>query len=420
MATANPYALTDLEPFWADGYQQAQANPSALFGKPPEDLSPDSKDKWKEGWRAGKQDLRDGQSQPDASDSSEQDAAATDAPLASPAGPAGTGGGGREERLWVFTVDGTKYEGVTTEEAGKALDRVATALERRVSYYSGYQETFNQTATSSVVNAILETASGFHYQPSSAVWEELDKEIAAVRAALSAGRIDDAATEAATTSEAVSVAAKAWNDFLDHFYQGGDNTIEALGTVAKVSITAEAVMITVATDGAGNAAIGSAVGGGSSGLTEWVDQWVDINEGKQHAFDWHKIGEDALIGAVLGGASNGLSEHWAELLARYAPSTVGANTALLSRISTSFIDSETGARMTAEALAVKMEPLWGKAVTKLSATVLKTAIHSALSSAIGSGSDADSFAKTLADEISEEAWEFAIEETLKEAGLAME
>ena len=291
---------------------------------------------------------------------------------------------------------------------------VAT-LARSVEYYRDYQKTFNETASSSVMNFIIETASGGHYQPDAAIYAQLDRQLDGIRAKISNGDIGQAVADIGPTSEQVGQAGKAWVDFLDHFEQGGKNTIEGLGGVVKVSIAVEMVAATALTGG--GAAAGAGIGGAGSGLNEVVDQWVGISTGQKKEFDWSKIGEEALIGAVLGAAAGALEGKWAQYLAEEAPAVVGANTALLQRISATFIDAETGEVMTAAQLAVKLEPLWGKVVTKLPVSAIKGALHAVAVKGIGAGADEKTVAKTIGSDISDDAWQLAIEETLKEAGL---
>ncbi|HET6874874.1 MAG TPA: hypothetical protein VFH70_08855 [Acidimicrobiales bacterium] len=59
MATPNPYAGTGDEEYWAQGYEAGQANPKALFPKPPAVLNDEGSTVWKEGWLAGKDDANE-------------------------------------------------------------------------------------------------------------------------------------------------------------------------------------------------------------------------------------------------------------------------------------------------------------------------------------------------------------------------
>jgi hypothetical protein len=406
--TSNPYALTDYEQYWADGYVAGQNSPAkTLFPKPPDTLtSSDQADKWKEGWKAGRADAKAGISGDPATGQGQS------SQLPSTPPPPSAGGG---EHVWNFTFNGKTFEHVSTDAAEKALVTIADGLERRIEYVEGYQIEFNKAASSHIMNAIIETASGFHYQPKQDVWGKLKPEVAAIKSAASSGQIADAVAKADKASTDVEAAAHAWFTFLDQWDKGGTNTIEALGTVVKVSIMVEAVAATALTGG--GAAAGAGIGAGNSGLTEMADQFVAQAEGKQHDFDWAKIGEEALIGAIVGGAGGAAEGPWAEALAEEAPGIVGAKTALLEKIAPTFIDSETGVAMTASQLAVKMEPLWGKAVTKIPFTVLKGIVHKLLAAGIEGKGDKKTIAATIIGDLQDDTIQMIIEQTLKEASM---
>ena len=411
MATTNPYALTDYESFWDDGYQVGLTSRGVLFGKPPEEIPADARDKWKEGWKAGKSDAKAGvtaRAEPPAQSSSRPSQMSTEPSVSAEENTS-------HDRFWTFTINGRKVEGASTAEAQKTLGKVVATLARSVDYYRDYQKTFNETASSSIMNFIIETASGGHYQPDETVYAQLDRQLDGIRAEISNGDIGQAVADIGSTSEQVSHAGKAWVDFLDHFDQGGKNTIEGLGGVVKLSIAVEMVAATALTGG--GAAAGAGIGGAGSGLNEVVDQWIGISTGQKKEFNWSKIGEEALIGAVLGAAAGALEGKWAQYLAEEAPGLVGANTAFLQKISATFIDAETGEVMTATQLAVKLEPLWGKVVTKLPVSAIKGALHAVAVKGIGAGADEKTVAKTIGSDISDDAWQLAIEETLKEAAL---
>lgn len=320
----------------------------------------------------------------------------------------------QQVQVYNFTLNGTAYANLTDDQARAELAKLVTSLNNRVTYYQGYQTEFGKV-TNSVMNFIIGTAAGGYYQPDASVWGSLTSEISDAGSSASSGSIPDAATKVSTSATDVATAVKAWNDYLDHFYGGGNNLISALGTVAQLSITAEAVMITVATGGAGGAAASAAIGGGSAGLSDAVDQWVNINEGKQQDFDWKELGEKTVVGLVLGGAGGALADKWAGLVAKYAPEVVGANSALLGK---TFIDNNTGERIAGEALAAKMEPLWGKVVSGLPGDAVKVAIDKLMSENKG-GDGEDSFAKALAGEVADSTWEELIEKALKDIGLAV-
>lgn len=320
----------------------------------------------------------------------------------------------QQVQVFNFTLNGTAYANLTLEQAQAQLARLVTSLNNRVTYYQGYQTEFGKV-TNSVMNFIIGTAAGGYYQPDASVWGNLTSEISDAGSSASSGSIVDAATKLSTAATDVATAVKAWNDYLDHFYGGGNNLISALGTVAQLSITAEAVMITVATGGAGGAAASAAIGGGASGLSDAVDQWVNINEGKQQDFNWKELGEKTLVGIVLGGAGGALADKWSALVAKYAPDLVGASSALLGK---TFIDNNTGERIAGETLAAKMEPLWGKVVTGLPGDAIKVAIENLMKEDKG-GDGEDSFAKALTGEIAMSTWEQVIEKVLKDVGLAV-
>jgi hypothetical protein len=320
-------------------------------------------------------------------------------------------------QVYNFTLNGTAYENLTLDQAQAQLAKLVTSLNNRVTYYQGYQSEFGKV-TNSFMNFVIGTASGFNYQPDAAIWGTLTGEINDASSSASSGSIPDAATKLTTAATDVATAVKAWNDYLDNFYGGGNNVISALGTVAQLSIGAEAVMITVATGGAGGAAASAAIGAGGSGLSDAVDQWVNINEGKQHDFNWKELGEKAVLGAVLGAAGGALGEKWAAMVAKYAPDVVGANTPLLEKIGQEFIDSNTGARLTAAEVAAKMEPLWGKVVTSLPGDAVKVAIEKMMAEDKG-GDGEESFARGLAGEIGDSTWEELVKTALKDLGLAL-
>ncbi|HWE56475.1 MAG TPA: hypothetical protein VG435_13250 [Acidimicrobiales bacterium] len=411
MSTANPHASTDLEAPWADGYAQGVADTKSLFPKPPADLEGDAKATWRDGWKAAKADLKAGVNQSSADPTPAAESTPAPAPTSEDEPEMSS-----EDRRWVFTIDGQPYDGVTTEEAQKALGRVTATLARRVSYYSDYQADFHQTS-GGVMGLIVETVGGFHYPPDAAVWADLTADIDAIKSLVGGGQISEATKLLATTSEAVEHAAEAWNEFLEHFNEGGETTVTALTVVFKASVKIDVVLATIATGGAG-AAAGVAVGGGGAGLGEWADQYVEVNEGKKHDLDWTKIRDEALIGAVMAGVGGKISEAWAELLAKYAPAVVGADTAVLSKLSTTFIDNETGLPVTVEALAVKMEPHWGEAVSGLTAASITAALETALRHLSGEP-DPDTFAKAVLDNIGDDTWEAILEAILVRIGLTI-
>jgi hypothetical protein len=405
MATTNPYALTDYESFWDDGYAQGLDSAGVLFAKPPDVIAADAQDKWKEGWKAARSDLKAGvntSSEPPAESSSD-----ASGPSASSAAADG--------HRWTFEINGRKVEGATTEEAQKALRRVVDAIARSVDFYRDYQKSFNETAGSSVMNFIIETAAGGYYQPDEALYAKVDSEIEGIRGQISNGDIAEAVAAIGPVSADAEKAGQAWVDFLGHWDKGGTNTIKGLGGVVKVSIMVEMVAATALTGG--GAAAGAGIGGAGSGLNETVDQWIAVSTGEKKKMDWTKVGEEALIGAVLGAAGGALEGKWAELLAKEAPSIVGANTPFLQKLATTLIDNETGQVMTAAEVAVKMEPLWGKVVTKLPMSAIKGALHAVALKGIGSGADEKTVAQTIGSDISDDGWQLAIETVLKEAAL---
>ena len=136
--------------------------------------------------------------------------------------------------------------------------------------------------------------------------------------------------------------------------------------------------------------------------------------------DWTKVGEEALIGAVLGAAGGAVEEQWAKYLAEEAPVLVGAETPVLKTIAAKFINNETGQVFTAAEMAVKMEPLWGRVVTKLPIAVIKGAIHAVVLKGIGGKPDEKTVARTIGSDVSDDAWTLAIETVLKETGLVAE
>lgn len=309
-------------------------------------------------------------------------------------------------------MNGQEYD-VTTDAATAAINGFGQTLTNKVQYYQGYQQTFNQQ-TNSFMNAIIEIAGGLHTQPDAGVWDNINGEVNSATGAAGGGDIAGAVGSINQAANDLQTASQAWEDFLNHFYGGGNNVITGLGWVAKISITVEAGLITVATGGAGGAAAAGAIGAGNAGLSEAVDQWVNINQGTQHDFEWGKLGLAAVMGGILGAAGDAVQPKVAELLAQYLPGIVGANTAFLESLGTKFIDNETGEAMTAAAVATKLEPLWGQIVSKIPVGVIKGVVQSAFDSLAGVSSFEEGI-KQIAGDISLDSISDVITDVLKEA-----
>jgi hypothetical protein len=308
-------------------------------------------------------------------------------PAATPASTPAPHDGGGQTQGWSFMLEGKGYE-VTADAATKAINSVADTLASKVAYYKGYQEEFGK-ATNSFMNGIIELAGGAHFQPDAGIWDTISGEISSAKGS-AASDPPGAASNLNKAEEELGKASAAWQDFLNHFYGGGDNVITGLGYTVKLCITIEAVALTPT--GASTGVV-AAVGAGNAGLSEMVDQWVSINQGKTHEFEWGKMGISAITGAILGAAGNAIQPAVAEAMAKYMPSIVGANTAFLESLGTKFIDNDTGAAVTAAKLASDLEPLWGKLISKIPVGIVKGAIDAASGALTGSVSLEDGIKK---------------------------
>lgn len=408
MATANPYPDSSFGEVWEQGYNDGLNGVGGMFGNPPSDLNDDYVAKWKEGFRAGKVDAKTGVSV--APSAAPQQSTQQSPPQSQSQAPVQGGSQGSGEQVWNFTVEGKKFDNVSTSAAEKALTGLADGLERRIEYFEGYQVEFNKAADSHVMNFIIEAAGGGHWQPDEAIWGQLKDEVAKVKSAASGGQIIEAANAVTKASEDVQKAGEDWQSFLDHFWEGGNAVIEDLGHVVKASIFVEVVLANIATDGEASALIGA----GDGSLNEMADQYIAVSTGKAKEMDWTKVAVDGVMGAVLGAAGGAVSEKWAGLMAKAAPGLVGADTSLMESIGSKFINTATGKAFTAAEMAAELEPVWGKIITNLPVNAVKDAITDLVNSGFGEKTSDESLADKILTTIEKTTWEEVIKDVVKD------